>query len=139
MQQSGHHFQPHDQKAQETNFHLIFRTLIDSSAHTNVSLSSKGRESHPTSFHTNVSLSSMQQDGHHFQAYTIKKDRRQTSTQIFEGIAIPTSCHTNVSLGTNVSLSSRQPSSDQHCLQSLPNNTGSIPKFLEASHRHHYF
>ena len=81
----------------------------------------------------------MQQGGHHFQAYTIKRDRRQTSTQIFEGIAIPTSCHTNVSLGTNVSLSSRQPSSDHHGLQSLPMETRRIPKFLEASHRHHYF
>ena len=74
----------------------------------------------------------MQQGGHHFQAYTIKRDRRQTSTQIFEGIAMPT-CHTNVSLGTNVSLSSRQPSSDHHCLQSLPNNTGRIPKFLKQA------
>ena len=81
----------------------------------------------------------MQQDGHRFQAYTIKRDRRQTSTQIFEGIAIPTSCHTNVSLGTNVSLSSRQPSSDHHGLQSLPMETRRIPKFLEASHGHHYF
>ena len=62
MQQSGHHFQPHHQKAQETNFHLnlsecqfksvsshkcLTNSKLNLSAHTNVSLSSKGRESHP--------------------------------------------------------------------------------------------
>ena len=62
MQQSGSHFQPHDQKAQETNFHpnisecqfksvsshtCLTTSKLNLSAHTNVSLSSKGKKSHP--------------------------------------------------------------------------------------------
>ena len=61
MQQSGHHFQPHAQKRQETNFHqnisecqfksvsshkCLTNSKLNLSAHTNFSLSSKGRESH---------------------------------------------------------------------------------------------
>ena len=63
MQQSGHHFQLLPPKQQETNFHpnnisefqfksvsshkCLTNSKLDSSAHTNVALSSNGRESNP--------------------------------------------------------------------------------------------
>ena len=63
MQQSGHHFQPLAPKQQETNVHpnnisefqfksvsshkCVTNSKLDSSAHTNVSLSSNRRESYP--------------------------------------------------------------------------------------------
>ena len=146
MQQSGSHFQPHDQKAPETNFHPIisecqFKSVsshtclttskLNLSAHTNVSLSSKGRESHPhlvshkclTKLHAarRPPLSSLY-------------DKKGQETNFHPNIWRDSHPHimTNVSLGTNVSLSSRQPSSDHHCLQSLPNNT---EEYLNSSNQ----
>ena len=98
MQQSGHHFQPLPPKQQETNFHpnnisefqfksvsshkCLTNSKLDWSAHTNVSLSSKGRESHPHLVSRKCltkSLSSMQRSGHHHIEAQDRRDGKQSS------------------------------------------------------------
>ena len=150
MQQSGHHFQPHAQKRQETNFHpnisegqfksvsshkCLTNSKLNLSAHTNFSLSSKGRESHShlasqkclTKLHAakrqSLSTSRSKGTGHKFPSkFQNANSKASAHTNVSRIPSLNLSAHTNVSLSskggkaiptsfhTNVSLSSMQKS-----------------------------
>ena len=136
MQQSGHHFQPHAQKRQETNFHpnisecqfksvsshkCLTNSKLNLSAHTNFSLSSKGRESHShlasqkcfTKLHAAkrppLSTSRSKGTGHKFPSkYQNANSKASAHTNVSR---IP---NLNLSAHTNVSLSSKGRESHPH-------------------------
>ena len=128
MQQSGHHFQPHAQKRQETNFHqnisecqfksvsshkCLTNSKLNLSAHTNFSLSSKGRESHShlashkclTKLHAAkrppLSTSRSKGTGHKFPStYQNANSKASAHTNVSRIPSLNLSAHTNVSLSS---------------------------------------
>ena len=128
MQQSGHHFQPHAQKRQETNFHqnisecqfksvsshkCLTNSKLNLSAHTNFSLSSKGRESHfhlashkcRTKLHAAkrppLSTFRLKGIGHKFPStYQNANSKVSAHTNVSRIPSLNLSAHTNVSLSS---------------------------------------
>ena len=129
MQQSGHHFQPLPPKQQETNFHpnniseFQFKSVsshkgltnskLDSSAHTNVALSSNGRESYPhlvshkcliklhAAKRPSLSTSRSKGTGNKFPSKSLECQFKSVSShKCFTNSKSDSSAHTNVSLSS---------------------------------------
>ena len=149
MQQSGHHFQPLAPKQQETN---VFKSVsshkcltnskLDSSAHTNVSLSSNGRESYPhlvshqcliklhAAKRPSLSTSRSKATGNKFPSKSLERQFKSVSSH-----KCLTNSKLNLSAHTNVSLSSKGRESHPH-LVSRKCLTKSLSSMQRSGHHH---
>ena len=137
MQQSGHHFQPLAPKQQETNVHpnnisefrfksvsshkCLTNSKLDSSSHTNVSLSSNGRESYPhlvshkcliklhAAKRPSLSTSRSKGTGNKFPSKSLECQFKSVSSH-----KCLTNSKSDASAHTNVSLSSKGRESHPH-------------------------